>query len=640
MAQGLQTLPDNYVMGSLTSDSDFTYSLQQSLQETNPIYTVTGGHYRASTAQDDLIFVQDDGIHWRSFDAATGVFNGSVFISNPNDIEYIATADLNNDGFGDLVGINPTPGTLYDRFTGTIESPPTLTISAFLANPGVTNTIPFDSSEVNASTIPVNAAFGETVSMGDFAIADFNHDGNLDIIVSGIAVTPQSDADETIENSQGVYAIGLGNGEGAFTFQPLQKTASLFEFIPGDNVLPRVTAADFNNDGYVDVVFGYREENDLLTTAETNAYLVWGDATSSSNSPILNMDSSNIYFDGDNWNSPQDVLAVWGYAGANEYQLVIAGNSSTHIAWFNNDKTLFSDTEISGTPRGPLGTALDYNLDGQADIMFSDGNSSTILIDYPWPTPGESDEAVQYGNMTLGTDIKNAAGLDFNGDGRPDWFGSYSDNHLYAYVNQTVAGSSDVAIDLKEGIRVGPGAINGVAARAMTGTDFALSVVGGRAGYDNALGWFEVRADGTFGDAHFLDIGSGPNEIDGLAEGSRLALFLVANGAALNEDLTGSFRFVDAGTGDAARLGASTPMLVSVERDGESVMGNIFHTADANAFDMLNPLNAGGGMQSLSRIDADGSLQIAFEDELLTSGDADFNDLIVRVTPHDSLFWV
>jgi len=645
MSSGLNTLPEDFVVGSPSSSSgdssssSFQYTLQQSLQETDTIYTVTGGHYRSSTQQDDLVFVQDTGIHWRSFDTASGTFNGSVYIANPYGIGYIDTADLNGDGYGDLVGINPTMGSLYDRFTGTQLSPPTLTVSALLANPAVGDTIPFDSTTGTvASTIPVVLSASdpwEQIVMQDFAMADFNHDGHLDIIVSGMANYTESDAADSQVFYEGVYSIGLGNGAGGFTFQTMQTTPANDELIPGDNVYSRVTAGDFNNDGYVDVAFGYRTENDLISTDLSRTFLVWGDETSSSDAPVLNMASSNIYSNSD-WNTPEDVLAVWGDSTSNVFQLVVAGNNSTHIAWFNFDKTLYTDTEVSHTPRGPLGTALDYNLDGYADVMFSDGNSSTILIGYPWEDPGESSLGTQYGNMTLGTDIKQAVGFDFNGDGKPDWAGSYSDNHIYAYLNLTAAGSSDVAVVLKEGVSVQGGAINGVSAGAMVGTDFTLSVVGGRAGYDNALGWFELRADGTFGEAHFVDIGSGPIGIHGLAEGSSLALFLVANGAALNGDLSGHFHFVDASTGDAARLGSFNPMLVSIEHGG-SMVGDIFHTADAYPFDMFNPLSTGGRVQELSRLDAHGNLLIAFEDQQLAHGDADFNDLVVRVT-HDSLF--
>nr|WP_246522153.1 DUF4114 domain-containing protein [Neoroseomonas terrae] len=167
------------------------------------------------------------------------------------------------------------------------------------------------------------------------------------------------------------------------------------------------------------------------------------------------------------------------------------------------------------------------------------------------------------------------------------------------------------------------------------GSDFTLSVVGGRAAYDNALGWFEIRADGSFGDARFLSVTGGTTEIDGLGAGSRLALFLVSNGAALNDDLTGSFRFVDAVSGGAAKIGSKAPALVSVDRAGQVVEGNIFHTADANSFDMLNALNPTGHHQTLSRMDASGDLLIAFEDTLLTDGDFDFNDLVVKVTVHE-----
>jgi hypothetical protein len=68
------------------------------------------------------------------------------------------------------------------------------------------------------------------------------------------------------------------------------------------------------------------------------------------------------------------------------------------------------------------------------------------------------------------------------------------------------------------------------------------------------------------------------------------------------------------------------------------VAGDIFHTADADSLDLVNALNTGGQVQALSRFDAgDGSLMIGFEDLRLAQGDADFNDLVLRVSTGETL---
>ncbi|MBR0651547.1 DUF4114 domain-containing protein [Roseomonas terrae] len=647
---GLNTLSDTFTIGVRASSSGLDYGLQQSMQESYTIRSVTGGQYRSGTAQQDLVFLQynqgtssDTDIHFRTFDTGSGTFNGSLVTTIPGQYNYASTADLNNDGFGDLVLLNSQFGTLFDRWTQTTETPPTLTLGMLIASPG--DSMPFNGGDIIHSSIPADGSLGAEVAITDFDFADFNHDGILDIIVAGVAASkPLAEAPSSFDYDwDGVYSIGLGNGSGSFDFQPLQKTGTVIEQRDSDPVLARVAAMDMNDDGYVDVAFAYHlEDNDELPSNVAGAYVVWGDANSSSGTPSLTInmtDSSSVYATYD-WNDPQDVIAIWQSPAQGPVSVLgnlgVARNGDSYAALFNYSKTVYRDDEINNTPRSPFGPAYDYDGDGLVDLMYVDGNSSAILTGYNWSV-GDPAAPQSHTGITLGTDIFSTAALDFNGDGKMDWAGGYNgDNHIYAYVNLTQISGSDVAVELTEGEAV-RGTVNGVAAHRMMGSDFTVSVIGGQAAYDNALGWFELRADGTFGDAQFVDIADGTFDVAGLGAGSRLALFLVSNGAALNEDLTGGFRFVDAATGAPARLGSVAPTLVSADRPGQAVEGEIFHTADANTFDMVNPLNTGGLIQTLSRVDADGSLMIGFEDLLLMQGDADFNDLLIRVTSNDDI---
>jgi hypothetical protein len=79
------------------------------------------------------------------------------------------------------------------------------------------------------------------------------------------------------------------------------------------------------------------------------------------------------------------------------------------------------------------------------------------------------------------------------------------------------------------------------------------------------------------------------------------------------------------------------PRLVSNDGSDRVVMGDIFHTADASPFDSINRLNPDDRVQSLSRLDGADALLVAFEDLRLIEGDADFNDLVVRVVATDGL---
>ncbi|NMJ43964.1 DUF4114 domain-containing protein [Roseomonas sp. JC162] len=643
MPVGLDSLPDDVVIGAQSSSSGtFSYTLFQSLKESNEIYSVTGGLYREGP-YSDLVFAQADGLHWRAYDPSSNAFDGSVVFGGAGDAYYVHSVDLNNDGFLDLVGTN--------RDSPTSGDPNSVRVYNYVAQPDAApGAAPFSAGSYN--TIPIGAmvmlSSNDIVQVHDSAFADFNGDGRMDIIVAGVnqydvsGVSGGNDIDV-----YGCYAIGLGNGDGTFAFQGFQYTSTEAGGQSGtaglqSGILARVTAGDFDGDGLVDVAFAYHPDNGLpFSTPYPTAFIVWGDAGSSSSTPVLNVASSNTYTN--SWDNPQDALAVRPSASATADQLVIAFNSSLHIASFNADRTLNQDTSISNTPRGNLGTSLDYDLDGSPDVMVADGNASGMFFGFDWTATGSS-FAYGAGGMTLGTDIDGGAGLDFNGDGKPDFFGPFKD-YLYVYENTTATTSDVGQVRLNEGIPVAGRAINGVGAGFMTGggdAAYTVTVLGGRSSYDNALGWFDMRADGSFGPARFIDLKAATQGIDlGTPDaGSRIGLFLVANGAFLNDDLGGAFRFVDRQTGEDARLGSHDPMLVRDGPGGGAIVGDIFHSLDANPFDAVNPLNSGGRVQMLSRLDADGSLVIGMEDLRLANGDADFNDLVLRVTVTEPLFGI
>jgi hypothetical protein len=142
------------------------------------------------------------------------------------------------------------------------------------------------------------------------------------------------------------------------------------------------------------------------------------------------------------------------------------------------------------------------------------------------------------------------------------------------------------------------------------------------------------------GEARFLDIHAAPDppvNLGPLVAGSRLGFFLVANGENLNPSFQDGFHFLDHASNGQARIGSSAPTLVS-DSDGRAIQGEIFHTTDARMFDVVNPLNGGGYFQALSRFDGRDTLIIGFEDLRLPFGDADFNDLMLRVTITDAIF--
>ncbi|MBS7789791.1 VCBS repeat-containing protein [Roseococcus sp. SDR] len=640
MSQGLNTLPRSLTIGSLVETSSSFYAPQAfRLQESTDIDSTTGGNY-ASLETAGVVFVQADGLHYRAYNPSSNSFDGSI-VFGQHAYQYVVTADFNNDGYDDLITANLTASTVGQPNSTYITALRSAGATANGALPFVTDNELVSYIDVGAMQLSIE---GADIQVCDIAVADFNRDGFLDVILvaQNIYSTNQTDGDQSVNSI--CYAIGFGNGGGVFTFangwQPTDNNFGGAAFEKNDYLItPRVTTGDFDGDGYVDVGMAMHGNNGRSGSALPPAFIIWGDANAAATG-LLNTASSNKFDNG--WLQPQDVQGVRGQAGDATDQFVITFDSSAHIARFNADRTLQQDNEITGLGRGNLGRLIDYDLDGLTDIVSVDGSSSTVLLGYDWE--GTTGNVIPAPGFLFGTDILGVAGFDYDGDGKPDLASGYNtDDHLYIYHNQT-PGNPDVAqLNLVDRQRVEGGDINGVSMSFMTGTgsqSATVTLLGGNTLRDNALGYYIMGPDGRMGEARFLDL----NALNGqvlniqlLGEGARLGLFLVAEGQARNESLSGTFHFRERANGAEARLGSDAPILVR-DGDGRVVTGDIFHALDPSRIDFENPLNSGGHLQALSRLENAGSLVIGFEDTRLPFGDGDFNDLMLRVTHTDMVF--
>ncbi|HVX15776.1 MAG TPA: NF038129 family PEP-CTERM protein [Pirellulales bacterium] len=322
----------------------------------------------------------------------------------------VEAGDFNGDGNLDLLVVLPGAVEVYlgdgtGRFSlaaGAVTEP-----TASFSNGGVLGVyVGFGADEANA------------------AVADFNHDGHLDVAVEYNSYV----GSEQIDN---IWVL-LGDGKGGFVQTPivLPTTNDVY-----DQPLS-LLAADVNGDGNADVEVG--ETNQLQVFLGDGS----GDFVEAKGSP----DISTTYGVG-------SIQAAINPAGTGQDLLVVPGNgvfilSNDGSGTFGQPSPLEDFSDPVGA--GPNAAVADFNGDGKPDIaeLVGNGGGDPFLnnvhgSDAPWGVflalnNGDGTFQVPHGTGTIPsgdflplpdvTDVTDttegiyldiAAG-DFNGDGRPD----------------------------------------------------------------------------------------------------------------------------------------------------------------------------------------------------------------------------
>jgi hypothetical protein len=229
-------------------------------------------------------------------------------------------------------------------------------------------------------------------SGGDTLAADFNGDGNADVLLN------QGDS----------MLVALGNGDGSLQ-PPIQYDVS---GDPRDVEGGSTAIADFNNDGFPDLDFLFYDPSTIQVMLDSSI-----GALSTGSQLVLSSDS---------FLQPPNAAA--DFNGDGKLDLVFTANDSVGIALGNGDGTFQPPTYIATARNSYSVTVGDFNRDGIPDIAAYLYDYGTIVI-LMGNGDGTFAPPVSYAT-TMGSNLTVA---DLNGDGYPDLIGV--DQAAYATID-------------------------------------------------------------------------------------------------------------------------------------------------------------------------------------------------------------
>ncbi len=214
LAAAFSSYSTNLQNASVIAIYDYPFSDGQTPDKTikvgNNITYLAAGDFNHDS-QDDIAVITDDDTRVAVFYQNSGNFNNNdaTYIS-VNSPAYLYAGDLNGDGYDDLAVSSPADGKVYVYYS---------TASGLPASPSV-------SLSVGAGALAITAG-------------DFNHDSTTDLLVSR--------ADSRISGFDSPNFLEIFNG-------PFVNSENPSRLIFGGYAVSQLWSADFNNDGYEDVL--------------------------------------------------------------------------------------------------------------------------------------------------------------------------------------------------------------------------------------------------------------------------------------------------------------------------------------------------------------------------------------------------
>lgn len=328
-----------------------------------------------------------------------------------NGIDSYSVADLNGDGFADLVylgtsfyGPGYVPGTFValGKGDGSFGAPTFVPAPHFVAPPDI---------DVNPTITGVR-------------LADMNHDGKADLVYVYNTTSYNN------HNSYVGVAVQLGSGDG--TFKATSELTQLYSgaTAPNPGAYQLALTEDINHDNVPDLL--------VLTGLSANAtsftlqtFLGNGDGTFKAPVTVNGVTPSGILY---GTQSAPIVLADMNNDGILDI-VALEDDASTQnldiaIALGNGDGTFKSPNTTSYSQQFVLGTGLavaDFNGDGNLDVATTGSfgpQEDGIAFgkgDGTLETGGDSTNVTPVQALYVGTTGASVA-LDLNGDGKPDIF--------------------------------------------------------------------------------------------------------------------------------------------------------------------------------------------------------------------------
>ncbi|KAF5272492.1 hypothetical protein FQR65_LT17368 [Abscondita terminalis] len=275
-------------------------------------------------ASSQSVWTTIDGINYNHqvLVSGTSMWNGAVVAYDKTGDGYLdfAYGDTGNDS---MTFITNTAGSLSLMAGGVQGKPPTVTGNTF--------------SEV--------------------AAVDLTNDGAVDVV--------QHTFGATTPTAGGAYALTLLTNE--------QQVTQLLR--------PRMTWADFNNDGKMDLFLG-AGRNAANTADSTVSRIYWNSGTGSLFGTASGTAGGQATYLSDTLDGGASVAVDWNHDGKMDIvELPRSGVSAVPNLYTNNGAGSFTQSTLGTAITGVNGAlAVDYNWDGAVDVLAYKGGANTILL--------------------------------------------------------------------------------------------------------------------------------------------------------------------------------------------------------------------------------------------------------------------